>query len=473
VPTSGPAERVDVARARDVSNLQLDIAANGSDTLKVGNSTVYKIDYTFRGRGPADTEWTHRASLLLPTEINSAITKPGAFALLPGSTRNPTKVSQPKAFRKNYGAEITAQLGIPTVLVSGIPGSVNLRKGPSAWSGQAERRCYTSNLPEARYASCLLQILRKTDDLEADPFRYLADSWIRAVTAASEVGARADRIDWGGNPPPAVQMDRAVVMAEGASAVGARMAAAIDVRIDGVFGHGSFARFGELMNGLSERWSSDFGWFDDPGAFRDWLQTEPGRAWRAAVDPAEWSDMLEGKAFVLASATNDGRVPLGATDNIVDVFPSETRRLIAGGKEGRYAEGIGSPTHLAGWRGFIAHVYFGAPWNSVRISTERQRGNVAVEADVRGEAETKSARVAWVKRASADDRDFRDTSWSESKLEPEKGVEGIWSGQFAPIVTNYASYAQVYQTVTVPSILESKSEVSITSAWASSVDFAK
>lgn len=440
VGDEGPGRVLDVPAAHETENLDIRLSVENSGEIPVNgfglSSTVWELDVRFTSQTLWGETWRHDTSLFVPIEAHPEAAD-GALAIVQGAPDNAVAgVSKPSVFRNNYGAIVAASMGVPAMVVTGMPGPANPSSGPDAWTGNIPGRCRSGRLPTERYTPCLLQILRRTGDLEADPFRHVAFAWMRAVTAGAEAARRAGATDWPESSPPAFRVDRAVVFADGELAVGARMAAAVDPRIDGVYGNADFAKLDPLLTRIESRWSGDHGWFRNLGAFRRWLRSESGQSWKTAVDPAEWPDLLEGMSFVNARGTNDPRFPLGSGTLLAEVFPEDTRSVTAA----NYEDGIGSRDHLMGWYGFIAHTYLDHPWRSVAISTGSMGGNVRVDATLAGDGQTNGVAVDWPQQhRESDDLDYRDVVWQSSALE---GSGDNWSGDVAPIADHYAVYAQ-------------------------------
>ncbi len=465
----GPGRLIDVQRARERTNLQLDLEPHNSVKITArgpGFSTsVFEVSMTYVSQTLWGSEWRHQAAIYLPETIHPEAPE-GAFVVVPGATKNPVSdVSKSAVYRNNYAAAIAGGLGIPAMVVPNLPGPIDLSNGPDAWQSAAPERCTAGSVPSNRYTPCLLAILRETGDLEADPFRYLAFAWMRSVTAAVEAGGRLGDTDWPDEPPPSFEPKRALLLGDGGQAVGARMAAAVDVRIDGAFGNADFAQIDDLLDRLNDRWSSDTGWFRRAGQFRQWLDSEVGARWQGAVDPAEWSELLEGLSFVNARGTNDPRFPLGSGRYLADAFPSETASVTAP----NYGAGVGSADHLVAWRAFVAHTYLDRPWDAVAIDAQETQGNISVEATITGRSEVSGSTIHSIQQQrEADDRDYRDAVWQSAAMEKQ---DGSWKGAVAPIVDNHAVFGRVESSMEVPTVLEEPATWSMAPTWSSRAVF--
>lgn len=462
----GPGAVLDVPAARDRQTLAMDISLENTGTLTArGNGfqgEVYEVDFTFVSQPVPGGEWQHKASLYVPTTLSPEAVD-GAVAIVPAGTDNPVSgVSSQGAFRNNYAAAMTAALGIPSMVVSGLPGSVDAGAGPTDWQQKGPARCTAGPLPPQRYVPCMLAILQATDDLQADPFRPIAYGWMRAVSAAIEAADRLDERAFPEEPPIwDLKLDRAVILADGEAAVGARMAAAVDVRIAGVFGSADFAELPALLEQMQTNWTTDFGWFDIVGAeaFATWMSGEAGSRWRGTVDPAQWSELLDGKAFVNARGTQDPRFPLGAGARLTDHFPGDTRRVTAP----NYGAGIGSQAHLIGWYAFVGHVFLDAAWNDLQTFTSRDGGNVVLDMTAVGEGPVEGAAVAWIQQhRMADDADYRDAVWQTTEATM---ADGQWSAGYAPVVERAAGVGLMQQSMMLPTILDGTQNWSLKPTW--------
>ncbi len=465
-PTSGPGAVLSVADAHDLRAIGLQVRTADSRPILVGavGEMVYKIEFSFRSQTIFSSVWTHDATLFVPMKINPAL-EPGAFAIVQHGTSNEVdKVSSPAEFRVNYAAMMTAVYGIPTLVVTNLPGALDLNYAPASWKGQAHGSCYGPSIPSGRYTSCLLEILRKTDDPAADPFRYVAFGWMRAVTAASELAKRASTYAWEDEGPMAIELSRAVILAEGERAVSARMAAAVDKRIDGVFGTSAdFGALNALILLMKDVWHENYGWFGDIDAFESWLKTDAGKAWQNTVDPVKWPEMIGSKSFVNAMGTSDPNFPLKAYDLMKSAFGADTNRYVAK----NYGTGFGTQTYLTNWMAFVARVYLGFDWLTVDASAELDRGNVSIVATTQGSAEGVAATVSYVQQhRNYDDADFRDTVWNTDLLYEDGSKR--WVGDLAPIVENVALVSEVVQEELVPSIVDGQPMVPIAGTWSSS-----
>ena len=461
----GPGRVLDVPAARQTQDLNLRISTeNSGDVVARGQgyqTEVFELDFEFESQDLWGETWRHKSSLFIPHELSDA-GKNGAFVIVPAGTKNPVdKVSQPNVFRNNYAGIVAATMGIPAMVVANVPGAVDLKQAPDNWQGKGPAKCFASGLPSSRYTPCLLEILRQTNDAQADPFRHIAFAWMRSVTAVFEAAREANQKQWPDMAPAKFQPKNGLILADGELAVGARMAAAVDIRIDGVFGNADFAKMARLLDRMNKRWNRDFGWFEKPGKFRQWLGSSAGKAWKKTVDPAAWPQLLEGMSFVNARGTNDPRFPLDAAALIGDVFPNETRRVTAPS----YAAGIGSLDHLQGWYGFIAHVHFQKPWSRLSIDATQMQSNVHVEASAAGGATVNGVVVNWLQQhRDTDDGDFRDTVWQGQMLTETRAG---WAGDVAPIVTNHAVYVRAENSVEVPTVLDEPKTWEIKPRWSS------
>lgn len=462
----GPEQLVDLERARGRPGLEMEVSRENSGKTPVitggFRGEVYEVDFNYRSQTVLGNDWRHQAVMMMPQQRAEGVPE-GAFAVVQAQTPNPvSEVSGPGSYQKNYAGLVAAALGVPTMVVSRLPGELDLSSAPDGWSDSGPSRCFGSAIPAERYTPCMLSILRRTDDLRADPFRYLMRGWIRAVTAAESIEAEVELVEWE-NEPPIQNFSRAILLGDGARGVAARMAAAVDPRIDGAYVNADFARVEEMLAEMQDRWSSDFGWFRDPEAFAGWLETEKGQEWLATVDPARWSEMLEGGVYVDARGLADSRFPLGGGARIRAVSPEESRSVTVP----EYGAGIGSSTHLASWLGFVARVYRDASWVAPETTIERDGGNVDVTLEASGEGTVAGATALWVKQHSnADDRDFRDTTWSTTQLQSS---DGAWSGRFAPIADNVAIVAQARTEVEI-SPPGGDGSMTLTPAWSTPVE---
>src|SRR5690606_7072180 len=301
-----------------------------------------------------------------------------------GTSNEVEKVSSPAEFRVNYAAMLTAIYGIPSLVVTNLPGPLDLNHAPATWKGKGHASCYGPGIPAERYTSCMMDILRKTDDATADPFRYVAFGWMRAVTAAAELSKRQSTYAWENEEPVAFDLSRAVILAEGERAVSARMAAAVDKRIDGVFGASAdFGALDKLIPQIKDLWHSDYGWFGDISAFEAWIKTDAGKKWQNTVDPVRWSEMIAKKSFVNAAGTNDPNFPLQAYEGMKSAFGADTNRYVAS----NYGTGFGTQVYLFNWMAFVAHVYLGYDWLTVNTVVTPDRGNMAIVTTTSGAAQ--------------------------------------------------------------------------------------
>ncbi|MFB6350169.1 MAG: hypothetical protein ABEK29_00035, partial [Bradymonadaceae bacterium] len=210
---------LDVPAARDPAGLDVEISVENSGEVPVSgfgfSSKVWELDVRFTSQTLWGREWRHDTSVYVPVEAHPEATA-GAMALVQGTPDNAVGgVSEQSVFRNNYGAMVAATMGVPAMVVTNLPGPTDPSGGPGGWQGEIPGRCRGGSLPAGRYTSCLLQILRRTGDLEADPFRHVAYAWMRAVTAGSRAAAKAGEVDWPDGSPPSFQVDRAVVIADG------------------------------------------------------------------------------------------------------------------------------------------------------------------------------------------------------------------------------------------------------------------
>lgn len=463
-PEGGPGAVLDVNAAHDLRALGLQVSTADSRPISVSSvgSSVYKIEYSFRSQTIFSSVWTHDVTLFVPMKKNPSL-KPGAFVILQHGTSNEVdKVSSPAEYRVNYAAMLTAVYGIPSLVVTNLPGPMDLNHAPLTWKGKGHASCYGPAIPAARYTSCLLDILRQTDDATADPFRYIAFGWMRAVTAAVELSKRASSYEWENDEPVEFELSRAVILAEGERAVAARMAAAVDTRIDGVFGASAdFGALDILIPQIKDVWHRDYGWFGDIAAFETWIKTDAGKAWQKTVDPVRWPEMIAAKSFVNAAGTNDPNFPLQAYSSMEPAFGADTNRYVAK----NYGTGFGTQVYLSNWMAFVAHVYLGYDWLKVDTAVTSDRGNVAIVATTSGGGDGVEASVSYVQQhRQDDDTDFRDTNWSTESLR----LNGkVWEGDFAPIVEHVALVSEVIQQEMAASILEGQPKVPITGTWSS------
>lgn len=465
----GPRRVLDVESAREYRDLEMEISQENSGDVVVRRPSfqteVFELDFRFQSQQIWGSAWEHPSALYLPDEINPAAPE-GAFVIVQSETKNPVPdVSEQARYRSNYAGAVAAAMGIPALVVANLPGTVNLREAPEEWSGVASERCYTAGLPAERYTPCLLEILRVTGDLEADPFRHVAYAWMRSVTAGIDAMRVSEQLEWPEDRAPLDwRPERALILADGARAVGARMAAVADSRIDGVFGNADFAKLSELFVAMERQWSADYGWFDDPGAYREWLADEKGREWKETVDPAEWRGLFGDTRFVHSRGTGDDRFPLGSGRLVAEAFPGDAPQVVAPG----YGAGIGSAEHLWGWYGYVAHVYLNRPWGRVSADTEASGANIAVRASMEGEAEVEGAVVYWMQQhRERDDHDFRDAVWQTTEMSVDNGE---WSADVAPIVENHALGVLVETRVDVPTVLEDPASWTIEPRWSSAVE---
>ncbi|MBA2662161.1 MAG: hypothetical protein H0U74_07685 [Bradymonadaceae bacterium] len=465
-PTTGPGKVLDVEAARELSRLGLQIRTAESNLISVASvqSQVYKIDFTFRSQSVFGTAWTHDATMFVPLVLNPSLVA-GAFIVVQHGTQNDVKdISQTGEFRINYAARITAIFGIPSVVVTNLPGPIDLNKGPQEWQGQGAAACFGQSVPALRYTPCLLEVLRNTDDASADPFRYLAFGWMRAVTAAVEVSRRAPEQSWNGDGPIDFRLSRAIILADGDRAVGARMAAAVDTRIDGVFGAGAdFGALSQLLPKMKAAWSQNYGWFGDVDAFRLWLQTDAGKAWHDTVDPMRWPVMIADKSFVNALGTKDPNFPLSAYALMALAFGPDTNRFVVA----NYGAGIGTQDHLLNWMAFATHVYLGRNWLNAKVTATPSGGNIAIAATAIGSAEARGSAMSYVQQHTRDDGDFRNAVWNTDFLASDGPMS--WSGNHAPITQNSAAFVDVYEEDEVLTILEDVGVVPVAGTWSSPI----
>ncbi len=463
-PQGGPGAVLDVNAAHDLRALGLQVKTADSRIITVSavGASVHKIEFSFRSQTIFNSVWTHEATLFVPIKPNPNL-KPGAFVIVQHGTSNEVdKISSPSEFRVNYAAMLTAVYGIPSLVVTNLPGTLDLNSAPSTWKAKGHPSCYGPGIPAARYTSCMLDILRQTDDATADPFRYVAFGWMRAITAASELSKRASTYEWENEHPSKFELSRAVILAEGERAVAARMAAAVDKRIDGVFGASAdFGALDTLIPQIKDVWYKDYSWFGDITAFGAWIKTDAGKAWQKTVDPVRWPEMIAKKSFVNAAGTNEPNFPLQAYSSMKSAFGADTNRYVAK----NYGAGFGTQTYLSNWMAFVAHVYLGYDWLTVDTTVTPDRGNMAIVTTTSGAVNGLEASVSYVQRhRQDDDLDFRDTSWETEKLT----LDGPnWVGEFAPIVNNVAIVSEVVQEQMIPSILEDQPQVPIVSTWSS------
>ncbi|MFU8805639.1 MAG: hypothetical protein ACNA8W_17635, partial [Bradymonadaceae bacterium] len=395
-PMDGPGAVLDAEAAQNPAGLSLVVrtAESGPQPVSSVGSEVYRIDFTFRSQTAWGSEWNHSAVVFIPLEI-SATAPEGAFVIIPPGTPNEVRgVSEGPAYRNNYAARFTAIFGIPSMVLPGLPGPVNLQQGPSAWQGEGPAECFGASLAPSRYASCLLTILSNTDDIEADPFRPLANGWMRAITAAEEVARQAPTTTWRDDGPVSFSLSRALILADEERAVGARMAAAVDDRIDGVFGVADFGALSSYVATMQSAWRSDYGWFSNPGAFSTWLDTPAGARWRDTVDPSNWPHMIAEKHFVNVGATNHPRFPLNSANEFMAAFPETSNRLMVHD----HGAGFGTQEHLTAWYAFVTRVYLNRPWLRVSVTSEPSGSNFDITATATGEASAQGARLAGVQQ---------------------------------------------------------------------------
>jgi hypothetical protein len=466
-PTNGPWKVLDPIAAADPQGLFMMIDVERAETLSLGMSgrEVSEIEFSFQSQSVDGEVWDHSAVLYLPDRPNPAAPE-GAFALLQLGTQGSVEdVSEPGLYRLNYAANLTSLIGIPTVLVAGIPGPIAAGRRP-AWAGFAHPSCYGQTVPGLRYVSCMLDIMVGTSDPEADPFRYIAVAWMRALTASVEVARRIPGTNWVNEPPPSLTLSRAVILADAERAVGARMAAGADDRIDGVFAGGAdFADIESLIATMDQHWATDFGWISDLGEMNDWLQTAPGVAWSETVDPAKWPDLINAKSFVHAIGSNDPAFPLRHDAAMRAAFPGDSNRVIVHD----YESGIGSQFHLDAWWSFVGRVYLGRPWATVAAEVNEERGRVTVRSNLEPELFGANS-YAWSPQQHRvnDDQDYRDVVWSPSEL---GSVVGAWEGEIVSIVDNRAVFVTINEQARIPTIVDEPSELPTTAHWASPVVF--
>lgn len=471
--TDGPGAVLDVDKAQDPLglNLEIRIADSGLQPVSAVGSEVYRIEFGFRSQTTWGSPWNHQATLYVPLKLNEAAVE-GAFVILPPGTANEvSNVSTSEAYRNNYATRLTAVFGIPTLVVTGLPGTISLQQGPASWAGLGPSECYGASLAPRNYVPCLLTILSATGDLEADPFRLIAYAFMRTVTAAEQVARQASTTSWRNEGPIEFTLSRAIILADDERAVGARMAAAIDERIDGVFGAADFGALPTLVETIESAWQANYGWFRDPSTFAVFLGTEAGQAWRQSVDPTLWPHLIAEKHFVNAGATNHPLFPLSAVDEALGGYPLEANRLVVND----YGAGFGTQAHLSSWYALVTKAYLGRPWLRVSATATRSGSNFDIVARGEGASAAQTASLASIQQhQNGDDRDFRDAIWVTQGMTPGTGGDPqgqTWTGRVAPIVTHGAGFVTVGDAANVPTIFDDPAEVSVPGFWSSPILF--
>ncbi len=431
VKQGGPNVHIDHDAVYDPRTVAIEVDVEGSGPVQGGGGDAFLVNFSFKSQDYGGNSWRHQASLYLPLE-------PSDSGLLAVVDREEDFGSNPTiSWTGTYGIATALQNGIPVLVVNDLPGIVDLTTAEiSPYTDGVEGRCLGA--PQQRMdvmVRCMLQVVHNGAPLELDPFRAMAVAYMRAITAVQALPDVLHGTNFPeGEDPPGFDVTRAVVLAGEHRAVGAQIAAAADTRVEAIFvSTGAFGSLDAYFALQEEVWA-DGHTLGDPVAWQAFLRTPEGEAYKQAFDPAEWpADLLAGKRVLRGWGTQMTFAPLRAFNLYRDSLPAETYDFVVRDA----GDGIQTRTHAGLWLNiFIPFALGERPMTRVTSFFDDDRGNIAVTAQVSGDASLDGTVILYVLRhRDTDDQDFRDAVWEVAGMEP-KNEDFV--GSFAPIARNSA-----------------------------------
>ena len=428
VLAGGPNDALDHAAIYDPRTLDIEIDVEGSGPVAGG---AHLVNFSFTSQTYGGNVWRHQASLYLPLEPSNS----GFLAVVDREEdfgSNPTV-----SWTGVYGIGTAVANGVPVLVLNDLPGIVDLNTPEIApYTDGIEGRC--KGAPQQQMdvmARCMLQVMHNGAPLSLDPFLAIGVAYMRAISAAQILPDLIHDTSFPDDEkPPGFNVTQAVLFGGQHRAVGAQVAAGADTRVKAILvSTGAFGALDEYFALQQDVWGEGHT-LGDPTEWIAFLRTPEGAAYKAALDPVEWpAELLAGKRVLRGWGTQMTFSPLRAFDLYRASLPEETYDFVVRDA----GDGIQTQTHAALWQGIFLPFAQGArPMTRVTSFFDDDRGNIAVTAQVAGEASLDGVVILYVQRhRDTDDEDFRDAVWEAAAMEP-KNADFV--GSFAPLGRNSA-----------------------------------
>lgn len=399
----GPARFFNMDKIQDESTLKTKVIRNEviDSTARKGKK-IRVIELTFFSQNWHDSIWEHRARIYVPENYtpdgNVGIigTHIGFFdqdeyerRTIPGTTLNT---------EAEYCEGTALDLGIPIMIFSNPPARI-------------------FGMHESDMMGHGLKKLKETKDMSWFPYVPIVRSYLRAITLMQSL--------------PAVRAERAVLMGCSKRGYSVSLATGVDPeRVAGImatcFYGGNhlywismkFAQFGPGIGGPAEKREGPG--YQPAAKLLDTFNNVGGFFLIMAFDPYIWRDKIQ-SSYLVALGTNDEFYALGTPNGMMSKFEGDKAFLYIDNLPHSWV----SQKHLAAWRMWLAHNFYGRKVPAVEMKSDFRGQQVVVTAVVTSPNTVKSVRLF---RAYNPTNDWRFVKWFSI---PMRGPEGEKRGVLA------------------------------------------
>ena len=407
----GPAGLFNMDEILDPETLGIEISSDGEiDSQARPGHRVRRIELEFTSQDWHGFPWNHVTRIYLPEGH-----QPGGNVGIIGTNCEFNVSGNEREFIPETQLKTEAEYAEGTAIDLGLPIMLFLTPGEEI-----------NGMHESDLMGYSMLQMAETNDLTWSGYYAIAKSYLRAITLMQAL--------------PEVRADKAVLLGCSKRGGGVCIAAGVDPqRVAGVMA--TCYPGGNHLNSLALKYYSFGPDIGGPAEERTGPGYQPAKIGlrgmynplgiknAMAFDPYLWRNQIK-PAYLVALGTNDEFYGLGAPNEMLEAMSGDKAFLAVDNLPHSWV----SVKHLAAWRMWLAHAFFGREMPSVTVSTQADDKVLSITSEVAGKSKIEHVKLFYAYNPTTDWR-FRE--WKSVEM---KSMYGSYVGELQRKADEHLAY---------------------------------